>query len=125
MKYYHVWFQTKFRRYILIDEVDQRIHELFALIAKEKNIKLVASGSLQDHMHLLVGLEDDQKLPWAVKMFKGISSRRIFQEFPSLKYDFRTYNFWARKYAAKEVLSGALSVTTKYILNQKKDLHVI
>jgi REP element-mobilizing transposase RayT len=52
MKYYHVWFQTKLKKYLL------------------------AGGSLPDHMHLLIGLEGHQGLSWAIKQFKGISSRK-------------------------------------------------
>ncbi|OGB90180.1 hypothetical protein A2625_04275 [candidate division WOR-1 bacterium RIFCSPHIGHO2_01_FULL_53_15] len=125
MKYYHVWFQTKFKKYMLIDNIDSEIHGLFKQIAEEKKIRLFATGSLPDHAHLLVGLENHQNLSWAVKMLKGISSRRISQEFKMLKQDFRTNNFWARKYGAKEVATEGLAAAASYIRNQKKDLHVI
>jgi len=125
MKYYHVWFQTKFKKYLLVDMIDSKIHEIFKQIAEEKQVKLMASGSLPDHMHLLIGLEDHQDLSWAIKLFKGISSRRIFQEFKSLKQDFRINNFWARRYGGKVVPLAAIKTTADYILNQKKDLYVI
>jgi len=110
---------------MLVDIIDSRIHELFKQISEEKHIRLLASGSLPDHAHLLIGLENDQDLSWAVKMLKGISSRRISQEFGLLKQDFRVNNFWARKYGAKEVAIGGLQTITDYIRGQKKDLHVI
>jgi len=110
---------------MLVDIIDSRIHDLFKQIAKEKSIRLFASGSLPDHAHLLIGLENQQGLSWAVMMLKGISSRRIFQEFRLLKQDFRTNNFWARKYGAKEVAIKGLQATADYIRNQKKDLYVI
>ena len=125
MRYYHVWFPTKFRKYMLIDDIDSRIHELFKQIAEEKRILLLASGSLLDHAHILIGLENDQSLSWAVMMLKGSSSRRICQEFKWLKQDFRVNNFWARKYGAKEVETTALQRVANYVLNQKKDLHVL
>ncbi len=125
MKYYHVWFQTKLRKYLLVDMVDDRIHELFKEIAREKKIKLLASGSLPDHMHLLIGLDEGQELSWAVHMFKGVSSRKIFQEVKLLKQDLKVNNFWARKYAAKEVPQKDLRTVSNYVSNQKKDLHVI
>ena len=53
MRYYHVWFQTKFKKYLLVDIIDGRIHNLFEQIAEEKKIKLLASDSLPEHMHLL------------------------------------------------------------------------
>lgn len=125
MKYYHVWFQTKLKKYLLVDIIDARIHDLFKQIAEEKEIRLLASGSLPDHMHLLIGLEERRDLSWAVKLFKGISSRKIFQEFKLLKQDFRVNNFWARRYGSKEVPPESIQTTINYILNQKKDLHII
>ena len=125
MKYYHVWFQTKLKKYLLVDIIDARVHDLFKQIAEEKKIKLLASGSLPDHMHLLVGLEGDQDLSLAIKLFKGISSRRVFQEFKRLKQDFRTNNFWARRYGSKEVPPEGIQTTINYILSQKKDLYII
>ena len=125
MRYYHVWFQTKLKKFMLVDDIDRRIHELFKQISEEKNIRLIISGSLPDHAHLLIGLEDHQVLSWAVMMLKGISSRRISQEFRMLKRDFRTNNFWARKYGAKEIAPEGLQITANYIRNQKKDLHVV
>ena len=125
MRYYHVWFQTKLKKYLLVDEIDTTIHELFKQIAVEKKIKLLASGSLPDHMHLLIGLENNQDLSWAVKIFKGISARRIFQEFKSLPQDLRINNFWGRRYGSKLVPEGALKTTLNYVLKQKKDLHII
>ena len=125
MRYYHIWFQTKHRKFLLVDVIDNKVHELFEQIAIEKKIKLLAHGTLLYHAHLLIGIEDIKDLSWSVKLFKGISARRIFQEFPMLKEQLRTNNFWAKSFAAKEVPEKALPAISKYILNQKDDLHVI
>ena len=125
MKYFHIWFQTKHKKYMLIDIIDRRIHELFKQISKDKNIRLFASGSLPDHAHLLIGLKNDQDLSWAIKMLKGISSRRIFQEIKLLKQDFKINNFWARRYGAKEIALEGLQSVINYVNNQKKDMHII
>jgi putative transposase len=125
MKYYHSWFTTKHKKLILVDIIDQRIHELMKEIATEKDIRLLASGSMPDHMHLLFGLEKHQSISWVIKTFKGISSRRISQEFDLLKEHFRTNYVWARGYNAKEIPEKDLSVVARYILNQKKNLAVL
>ena len=123
MKYYHVWFQTKYKKYLLIDLIDPRVHELLREIAAEKGIKLLASGSLPDHMHLLICLKEDQALSWAVKQLKAISSRKIFQEIKLLKQDFRINNFWARRYGFKEIPPERVRAVIDYVLDQKKDLY--
>jgi putative transposase len=125
MRYYHIWFRTKFKKNLLVDVLDKTIQELFERISTEKKIELLAQGTLLDHAHLLIGLRYDQGLPWAVKMFKGISARRLFQENPLLKQNLKVNNLWARKYDAREVSVDQLYVVTRYVLNQKKDLFVL
>jgi putative transposase len=110
---------------MLVDSIDKTIQDLFDCISREKKIALLAQGTLLDHAHLLIGLRTDQDLPWAVKMFKGISARRLFQRNPLLKQNLMTNNLWARKYAAREVPVENVSVVVKYVLNQKKDLFVL
>lgn len=122
MKYHHVWFQTKYKKYLLVDIIESRIHEILKEIADEKGICLLASGSLLDHMHLLIGVEDGQALPKVVKLFKGISSRKIFQEYLLLKEDFKVNNFWARRYGTKEIPAERIQTVNNYVLNQKKNL---
>src|SRR3989339_707282 len=125
MKYFHVWFQTKRKRRILIDEIDKEISIFFEEISKNKNIRLVAHGTLPDHAHLLLELTNRDELPKAVKFLKGISARRIFKTFPILKEQMKINNLWARKYAFKEVPEEALVTVSRYVSNQKKDLHLI
>ena len=58
-------------------------------------------------------------------MFKGISARKIFQEFPLLKVQVRTNNFWARRYDAKQIPKEKLGKVIQYIRNQRKDLCIL
>ncbi|MFC1571104.1 IS200/IS605 family transposase [Candidatus Margulisiibacteriota bacterium] len=121
MRYYHVWFQTKRRRPMLFDEIDEHIHELFKQIAREKNINLIAFETSKNHAHLLLALNDVGELPRAVKMLKGISARRFFQKFPLVRLDFRIDSLWARRYGYKEIPEERLECVIRYIRNQKKD----
>ena len=122
MKYYHVWFQTKMKRYVLLYDIDLRVHELFQQVARENGYELLAYETMPEHAHLLIGINSDENLSEAVKRLKGISARRIFQEFPLLKQQIKSNNLWARRYAYKKVKKEALSNVIKYIRNQKKDL---
>ena len=85
--YYHVWFPTKRHRRILLGEVEEKVLELFRQIAEEKGYDLIACEAMVDHAHLPLRLSPEQDLSTAIKMFKGISARRVFQAFPNLKID--------------------------------------
>ena len=120
MPYYHIWFPTKRKKRILLGEIDDQIHRLFLNIAEEKKYRLLAFETMIDHAHLLLELNSEEEMSRAVKMFKGISARRIFQEFPMLKFQIRSNNFWARRYDAKEIPPENLHIVIRYIHNQKK-----
>lgn len=113
------------KKFVLLYDIDVRIHELFEQISREKNIQLLAHETMVDHAHILIGLENHQDLSAAVKMIKGISARRIFQEFPLLKQQIKANNFWARRFGYKEVPEEGLPRVIKYIHDQKKNLHIV
>jgi len=120
--YFHVWFQTKRRTRVLLGDVDARIHELFAEIAKEKEYNLMAFETMIDHAHLLLEIADGKALSFAVKAFKGGSARRIFEAFPALRFQMCSNNFWAKRFAAKEIPRSNLPIVEQYIRDQKKNL---
>jgi len=49
-------------------------------------------------------------------MFKGISSRRFFQEYPSNRYEYR--KLWGRGYYACRINETELPKVIEYIKNQ-------
>ena len=113
------------KKFALIGEIDSAVKELFRNIADEKGYALIAAETMLDHAHLLIGLDGSCDLSNVVKMFKGISARKIFQTFPRLKQQLKINNFWARRYAYKEISLNRLQIIINYIANQKKDLHII
>lgn len=124
-KYYHVWFQTKYKKYILIDVIDESIHIIIPQIAKDKGLDLISFETMPDHMHLLLKLGGNYDLTYAVKVLKGISSRRIFQEYPLLKHQFHTNNLWAKGFGYREIPELAVPRILGYIRDQKEHLHIV
>ncbi len=122
MAYYHVWFATKKRKWLLQGDVEPYIKRVIGEIAKSKGIRLLDYETVVDHVHLLLEVELDEDLSSVVKLLKGISSRRVFQEFPELKMDAETNNFWQKHYGSKTVEIGALAVTKEYVRTQKERL---
>jgi putative transposase len=119
-KYYHIWFPTKNRKRVLMGEIDERMHELFEKIAADKGFGLIAYETMINHAHFLVSISNGYSLPRIVKMLKGVSARRIFQEFPRLKEQMREKHFWAKNYAANPVPKEILTVVMHYIKGQKE-----
>jgi putative transposase len=107
MALYHVWFGTKRRKWLLQGEVTEAANKLMAQIAHEKGIKLLECQAIVDHMHLLVEVETKEDLAKAMNLLKGVSARRLFQQFPELKLDAGVANFWQHRYGSKIIPASA------------------
>ena len=54
MPIYHVWFSTKYRKWLLQGEVAEKAKEMMMQTAHEKGINLLECETMVDHAHLLV-----------------------------------------------------------------------
>ncbi len=116
--YFHVWFATKRRKWLLQGDVLDAVRVLIPEIALDKGIKLLEFEAIVDHVHLLLDLEDKGALPNAIMNLKGVSAWRIFQRFPELKLDADTSSFWQAGYGSKLVTPGTEEQTRHYIRTQ-------
>lgn len=114
---FHVIFCPKYRRKVLVDGVDTRLKEILLEIAKEKDIEIKNIEIMPDHVHLFIDFDPRLMLHKIIKDFKGISARKLREEFPSLKT--RLPNMWTRSYFACSVGHISEESIKKYIENQK------
>ena len=85
--YFHVWFSTKWRRPVLNGEIRDFILAMLASIAADKRITILEAEAIQDHVHLLVGVKQDQRLPVIMHDLKGATARAVFLAYPtSIEY---------------------------------------
>lgn len=115
---YHVIFCPKYRRKVLVDDVDSRLKEIFMEVADEYNFKIVEMEIMPDHVHLLIDCNPRFGIMNCVTKLKGISSRKLRNEFPILKS--RIPTLWTRSAFISSVGSVSLDVVKKYIQDQKE-----
>lgn len=118
MPFYHVWFATKRRKWLLLGDVSEAAMDVMKEIAKEKDLELLECQSMVDHMHLLVRTDDTQELSRTMNLLKGGSAYRLFRKFPDIKLDAGTNSFWQHRYGSKEVPPEALPTVRNYIRTQ-------
>ena len=119
MPYFHVWFATKGRKRLLQEgDILHAVREVLPAIATENSILLLEYEAVVDHVHLLLELEDKSALPRAMMMLKGVSSRRVFEQFPELRLDAHTNSLWQAGYGSKIVSPPDLPRIRKYIRTQ-------
>ena len=83
--------------------------------------ELVEFNGERDHVHLLVHYPPKVALSRLVGSLKGVSARRLRQEFPA---HIRKYlwgdHFWSPSYFAASCGGAPLSIIKEYIENQKR-----
>lgn len=114
---YHIIWCTKYRRKVLDDTIQKRLHHLICSKQTELDFKVRAIDIMEDHVHLI--LENNPKVPITrtVGLIKGYTSKMLREEFPELKS--RLPSLWTRSKFISSVGSVSLEVVKKYIEDQK------
>ena len=83
--------------------------------------ELVEFTGENNHVHLLVNFPPKVALAKLVNSLKGVSSRRMRQEFPDLRlHYYRANKLWSGSYFAGSVGGAPLSVVRQYIEQQNR-----
>lgn len=114
---YHVIFCPKYRRKVLINNVDIRLKEIIHEIISETRSTLLEMEIMPDHVHLLIEVDPQFGVHKVVKRIKGRSSRLLREEFIFLRKRLPTLR--THSYFIASVGGAPLEVIKKYIEDQK------
>ena len=114
---YHVVWCPKYRRKVLVGEIETRLKELIYSIAEGISADILELEIMSDHVHLLIEVDPQYGINRAVRRIKGVSSHTLRSEFPSLKS--RLPTLWTNSYFVSTVGGTPLAVIKQYIENQK------
>mgnify|MGYP006433072881 CR=1 FL=1 len=88
---YHIVWCPKYRRKVLIDDVEIRLKEIINQIAKELNVEIIEMETDKDHIHILAEIDPQFGVMKFVQKAKGRSSRLLRDEFHHLKAKWKEY----------------------------------
>lgn len=114
---YHVVFCPKYRRKILVGDVEARLKELVVQICKDIRVDLLEMEVMPDHIHLLLEVDPQFGIHKAVKTIKGKTSHILRNEFKHLTTKLPT--LWTNSYFVSTVGGAPLSIVKQYIESQK------
>ena len=114
---YHLIWCPKYRRAVLIGDVEKRLKQLLKQKAKENDWKIETMEIMPDHVHIFVKANPVASPHWIVQQFKGFSSHQLRNEFPKLKSKLPT--LWTRSYYCESVGHISEDTIKKYIEDQK------
>ncbi|PWU47419.1 IS200/IS605 family transposase [Micromonospora sp. S4605] len=117
----HLVFVTKLRHRVFTDQHLTRLEEIMRAVCADFECDLVEFNGEGEHVHLLVNFPPKVALSKLVNSLKGVSSRRIRQEFPDLVPHYhQTNRLWSASYFAGSLDGAPLTDLRQYIEQQNK-----
>lgn len=114
---YHVVWCPKYRRKVLVGEVESRFKEIITQACTEVKVDIIEMEVMPDHVHLLLEVDPQYGIHRVVKMLKGRTSKILRTEFKSIKS--RLPSLWTNSYFVSTVGGAPLEVIKQYIEQQK------
>lgn len=114
---YHLIWCTKYRRKLLIGDVEARLKVLLIGKADDLGISIETMEVMPDHIHLFVKTSPVDSPHYIVQQLKGYTSRILHQEFPLKK---KVPSLWTRSYYCESIGHISQETVTRYIEDQKK-----
>ena len=114
---YHLVWCPKYRRKVLVGDVEKRLRELLYKKAEEIGVSIETLEILPDHLHLFIKALPTASPHWIVQQLKGYSSHELRKEFDSLRT--RMTTLWTRSYYVESCGHISEAAVKKYIEAQK------
>jgi putative transposase len=117
----HLVFVTKYRHKVFTDTHLTRMEDIMRAVCADFETELVEFNGENNHVHLLVNFPPKVAISKLVNSLKGVSSRRLRQEYDShVRRYLRGGHFWSGSYFAGSCGGAPLTVVKQYIENQQR-----
>ena len=118
---YHIVWSVKYRRKVITPEIEAYMKELVQQIATDKGFLVdeFESGN-GDHVHLFVSAPPKMSPTLIVQYLKGITGRKLYEKFPSLRDQLWKGELWNHSYYIETIGDVSSETIRKYIEHQSK-----
>ena len=114
---YHIVWCPKYRRKILVGNVEARLKELIVESCINMNVDIIEMEIMPDHVHILIEVDPQFGVHKVVKNIKGKTSKILRDEFSELKT--KLPNLWTNSYFISTIGGAPLEIVKQYIESQK------
>lgn len=118
--HYHLVMCIKYRRKVIDNSISDRLKDIFVDISPNYGVELLEWNHDIDHVHLLFKAKPNTEISKLLNAYKSASSRRIKNEFPSIRKSLWKEYFWSKSYSLITTGGVPLDVVKQYIENQGK-----
>jgi putative transposase len=114
---YHIVWCPKYRRKVLVGDVEKRLKEIINELALELNVEIIEMETDKDHIHILIDIDPQFGVMKFIRLAKGRSSKLLRDEFQHLKTKLPT--LWTNSSFISTVGGDPLEIVKQYIENQQ------
>ena len=119
--HYHLVFPVKYRKALLKNEITLALNHLAQEIGERYDIEFEKLGYDHDHIHILASFPPKYGVSDVVRIFKSITAKQLFNQFPALKKELWGGEFWSDGfYMATVSERGDWATVERYVTNQGK-----
>ena len=113
---YHFVFCPRYRRKVLVNEVEQRFKEILKRICEENDFKIVALEVMPDHVHVFLNTLPSISPSDIMAKVKRVTSRELRQDFKHLRH---LPSLWTRSFFCSTAGNVSSETIARYIAEQK------
>lgn len=114
---YHIIWCPKYRKKVLVGDIEKRLKELLLQKAKENDWQIDNMEVMPDHVHIFIKTTPSDSPALVAAQLKGFTSYQLRKEFTCLRSKLPT--LWTRSYYAESVGHISEDTIKKYIDEQK------
>mgnify|MGYP006359772633 FL=1 len=114
---YHIVWCPKYRRKVLVGDVEKRLKEIINELALELNVEIIEMETDKDHIHILIDIDPQFGIMKFIRLAKGRSSKLLRDEFQHLKTKLPT--LWTNSSFISTIGGAPLEIVKQSIENQQ------
>jgi putative transposase len=119
---YHLVWIPRYRKKVLVGPIEARLKELLVEIATQYGFEILAVEVMPEHVHLFVSAPPKIAPAEIVRLFKGITLRRLKKELESLRRQYwgKNATLWAEGYYVGTAGHVSAETIKRYIEESQK-----
>ena len=118
----HLVFVTKYRKRVFTSEALDILKDVMKKVCNDFDVELAAFEGEDNHVHLLINYPPQIQLSKLVNSLKGVSSRMLRKQMPSIANRYYKDVLWSPSYFAASCGGAPLSVIKQYVEQQDRPL---
>jgi putative transposase len=118
INYHFVWC-PKYRKQILIGDIENELKNTIKTICLTKNWEILELEVMPDHVHLFISSHPYDSPMGIIKVIKGVTAKHLYSAFPYLKQQLKKGSIWSPSYYVGTAGNVSSETIKRYIQEQK------